>query len=229
MAASALLIIANLRGLRESGTIFAVPTYVFVVHDVRADRLRAVSGSVVRRRRRLHAPPSALPARRRGARPLLPAVGVRPGLHGDDRHRGDLERRARLQAARGGRTRARRWCGWACCSARCSSGCRTWRCRSGCSRPRTRRCSRSLAERSSAMAPLWVVLQVATALILVLAANTVVRRLPAAGFDPGARPLPAAAVPVPRRSAGVHGRHRARWPGLAIVLLVVVRRQPGRA
>ena len=31
VAAVALLAIANLRGLREAGTIFAVPTYAFVV------------------------------------------------------------------------------------------------------------------------------------------------------------------------------------------------------
>ena len=31
MAAIALVTLANLRGLRESGSIFAVPTYVFLV------------------------------------------------------------------------------------------------------------------------------------------------------------------------------------------------------
>ena len=34
------------------------------------------------------------------------------------------------------------------------------------------------------------------------------RRLPAPGLDPGPRPVPAARLPVPRRPAGVHDRHR---------------------
>ena len=57
----------------------------------------------------------------------------------------------------------------------------------------------------------WVVLQVATALILMLAANTVIRRLPAARLDPGARPLPAARC---SSSAATGSRSRpasSRW------------------
>ena len=46
------------------------------------------------------------------------------------------------------------------------------------------------------------------------------RRLPAAGQHPGARPLPAARVPVPRRPAGLHRRHRRCSRSIAASLIV---------
>ena len=58
-ARSALITLANLRGIRESGSIFAVPTYVFLAGDVRHDRPRAVLAGHRSARRPAH----------RGARP----------------------------------------------------------------------------------------------------------------------------------------------------------------
>ncbi len=49
----------------------------------------------------------------------------------------------------------------------------------------------------------------------------VLRRLPAPELHPGARSLPAAHVPVPRRPAGVHQRHRGAGRCSPIVLLVI--------
>ena len=219
-ARSSLITLANLRGIRESGTIFAVPTYVFVLSMYRPDRLRPVSAGD-RRPRSTTPPASALEPGTQRARPVLPDVGVRPGLHGDDRHRGDLERRAGLQAAGGEQRPHDAGLDGRAAGRRCSWASRTWRWQIGRAAGRaTRRSSRSSAARSSAIGPLCFVLQVATALILVLAANTVVRRLPAPGLDPGPRPLPAAQLPVPRRPAGVHDRHRGAGGRSAIVLLV---------
>ncbi len=33
-AASSLIMVVNLRGVRESGAVFAVPSYFFIAHDV---------------------------------------------------------------------------------------------------------------------------------------------------------------------------------------------------
>ena len=89
---------ANLRGVRESGRIFAVPTYLFVV----------TLGVVVAHRRRALAPGATF---RRSGPPVAhatTALDVVPGparllvgLHGVDRRGGDLQRRARVPSARG--------------------------------------------------------------------------------------------------------------------------------
>ena len=95
----ALITIANLRGLRESGNIFAVPTYLFVglaLAIVGIGAVRIVSGTAVPvpvARRRA--------ARHRAARHPPPAQGVRRRLRRADRRRGDRQRRAGVQAARG--------------------------------------------------------------------------------------------------------------------------------
>ena len=39
-----ILMIGNLRGIRESGRIFAIPTYFFIVSHARADRRRRLAG-----------------------------------------------------------------------------------------------------------------------------------------------------------------------------------------
>ena len=95
-----LITIANLRGLRESGNIFAVPTYLFVGAgpDDRGDRPRP--------HRRRDGRPVAAPARR-GPVPghaealgdPAAAQGVRRRLGRADRRRGDRQRRAGVQAA----------------------------------------------------------------------------------------------------------------------------------
>ena len=49
---SSLVMLVNLRGIRESGTIFAIPTYVFLVLDAGADRRRPRARRCSARRRR---------------------------------------------------------------------------------------------------------------------------------------------------------------------------------
>ncbi len=86
----------NLRGIRESGTIFAAPTYIFLVSAL----------VMIGCRRRADPARHAAPGHRRdaGAGPsrdlrAAPAhARVRRRLLGDDRDRGRGQRRARLQA-----------------------------------------------------------------------------------------------------------------------------------
>ena len=100
----ALITIANLRGLREAGLVFASPTYIFVGlallmivaggppgHHGRGDLRRPAAG---RRPRRHH--------RADGDRPRpAPAPLVRRRLGRAHRRRGDRQRRPRIQAAGG--------------------------------------------------------------------------------------------------------------------------------
>ncbi len=111
-----LLAYGNLRGIREAGTIFAIPTYWFFV---------SMAALVDRRhraphRRRAPAPGPAQrtgPHRRRLARHRaaprvhglhLPA-GLRQRRLGHDRHGGHLERRHRVPRAPGEATPGRPW------------------------------------------------------------------------------------------------------------------------
>ena len=98
----ALIAWGNLRGVKESGRLFAAPTYVFIVHG---DAHRSCVG---------HRPVGDRPPRPRWRRPIPPAARRRTGSVGiflhparlrlrrrrDDRRRGHLQRCARLQAAR---------------------------------------------------------------------------------------------------------------------------------
>ncbi len=102
--------IANIRGVRESGRIFAVPTYFFIVsfaHPARSvGAYRFVTGTL---------PPAAPPPAPPAVEPLVvvpgaPRVLVR--VHGDDGHRGDLQRHPGLPAAGVAQRRASRWAGW---------------------------------------------------------------------------------------------------------------------
>ena len=106
-----LLTAANLRGVKESGRAFAVPTYGFVARDLRDAARRVREG---RLRRRAHRRERPLPlarstAHRRPAHRLPRAAGVRLGLHGADRRRGGLQRRARPSSSRRPATPRRRW------------------------------------------------------------------------------------------------------------------------
>ncbi len=94
-----LLTVVNLRGLRESGFAFMLPTYPFVVTlgitVARGDRPRG------RRRRapRGGGDAAAHPGRHRGDRGVDPRPRLRQRVHGDDRGRGGQQRRAPLQGS----------------------------------------------------------------------------------------------------------------------------------
>ena len=90
-----LITIANLRGLRESGNIFAVPTYLFVGLALAIVGDRRWSGIVGGDGRPVPPEPDAVPFGTRGARRPAAAQGVRRRLGGPDRRRGDRQRRAR--------------------------------------------------------------------------------------------------------------------------------------
>ena len=106
----ALVAFGNLRGVKESGRIFAVPTYFFMVSDGAAPRHRRLEVPG-RRPARLLGGDRGGPAhpRGRGAERRGPAAGrealrraprVRLGRRGRHRRRGDLERRAGVPQAR---------------------------------------------------------------------------------------------------------------------------------
>src|ERR1700730_1250572 len=91
-----LLVIINLRGVREAGAAFILPTYIFIGSLgllLIWGFLRAVAFGGLP-----HAgnPPACC---RRGPVPVPGAARLRRRLHGDDRHRGAGQRRARLQGA----------------------------------------------------------------------------------------------------------------------------------
>ena len=101
-----LLAFGNLRGIREAGQVFAIPTYFFIANMavlIVVGLVRAVTGSLG------HVPraagtAAARPRRRRSAARhlgLLHAPGLRQRELGHDRHRGHLQRREHLQRATG--------------------------------------------------------------------------------------------------------------------------------
>ena len=95
-----LLTLVNLRGVRESGIAFALPTYAFVaaMYAMIATGLaKCAAGSVPRRMSRIRSPP-ARPASV-GVLVLLRAFSS--GRRRADRRRVDLERRQRVPRAAG--------------------------------------------------------------------------------------------------------------------------------
>ena len=101
VGAVALLVLANLRGVRESGRAFAVPTYGFVASVlllVVVAAVRWLTGHTV------VAASAAYPLQpqhsgRRPRRAAAPAAGLLLGLHRAHRRRGDQQRRPGLQGA----------------------------------------------------------------------------------------------------------------------------------
>ena len=88
----------NLRGVRESGRIFAVPTYFFIVMMfvlLGIGMVRALAGDL----HPLPVPPDVAETTGRD-RPVLDPARVRVGRRGRDGRRGHLERRPGVQAAR---------------------------------------------------------------------------------------------------------------------------------
>ncbi len=131
-AVVAILILAsaNLRGIRESGTAFAIPTYAFMIGMyimlgwglfqiyVLGIPLRAESAQfeVRVRARRHHGVRDGVPC---GARVLV-------GLRGADGRGGDQQRGARRSGSRSPATPQRRCCCWASSRSRCSWASSCW-------------------------------------------------------------------------------------------------------
>ena len=100
VAVIALITIANLRGLRESGNIFAVPTYLFVSMAL----VIVASGLIHIVDRHRDPAPAAVPGGGHGhrdARHRADPAGVRERLGRPDRRGGDRQRRAGVQAPGG--------------------------------------------------------------------------------------------------------------------------------
>ena len=111
-----LIALGNLRGVKESGKIFAVPTYFFMANM--GILLGLGSGQVpVGRPARVHGPgrgadPLGHRHRRRAAarrEAVRRAARLRLGRRRGHRGRGHLQRCPRVQASRRGSTPARRW------------------------------------------------------------------------------------------------------------------------
>ena len=209
----AVMTVANLRGLKESGALFAPPTYLYIVMLM----LLIVVGVLPH----LLPGPRSDPARRavrggagarRGhgdARPADAAAGVLVGCRRPVRCRGGVQRRAGVPQAgepqRGDDLAI--MAGHPRQSA--SSACRCW--------PRTSsRCAvRKTPTGIALMAEyiyggknvLFWVTQLATFAILILAANTAYAELPAPVVDHRPRRLPAPPARQPRRQARVLQRH----------------------
>ena len=115
------LTVANLRGVREAGWLFAIPTYGFVIS------LFAVIGTGVAKcaTARLPAGDGLAPGRcgDRSGDDLRPPARLRVGLGCTDRRRVDLERRRPRSSARSRRMPPRRSRSWARSRSRCSSAC----------------------------------------------------------------------------------------------------------
>ena len=106
----ALITIANLRGLRESGNIFAVPTYLFVGLALldRRDRARQHHRRDGRPGRRRSPTPCPFPSPPEALGDPAPAQGLRRRFGRADRRRGDRQRRARPSSRPSRRTRRTR-------------------------------------------------------------------------------------------------------------------------
>jgi hypothetical protein len=107
-----LVTIANLRGARESGTVFAIPTYGFVAAILAtiAIGMYQCVGGCRRRPRRADRERGDGGHRDRSLRGPQGLLLGRDRAHG---RRGDLQRRAGVPAPRRRRTRRRRWRSWA--------------------------------------------------------------------------------------------------------------------
>ena len=108
LLAIGLITLGNLRGLREAGNIFAIPTYLFLgsaflMIGIGTIRILFPGDTGPRPDARGH---RRDPADRDGHHDPDPAPGVRVRRGRADRHRGDRHRRACLQAARSPERRA---------------------------------------------------------------------------------------------------------------------------
>ena len=115
-----LITVANLRGLRESGNIFAVPTYLFLGLALSIVAIGGYQMLTGHDRPGPAAPGRGAP-RDGGRRRPAPAQGLRRRLRRPDRRRGHRQRRARRSSRPRRRTPPTRCRSWPCCSASCSS------------------------------------------------------------------------------------------------------------
>ncbi len=243
-AVVAILVLAsmNLRGIRESGTAFAIPTYAFMIGMYimlgwGLFQIYVLGDAAARRVGRLR---DALRARRhprvRAGVPGRPGVLV--GLRGADRCRGDQQRRAgvpetqvpqrRNDAAAAGRHRGDAVHG----HHHAGQGDRRAD-RRAAARAADRRAARLPPEDADRPARRRGVPRLPARALPDRRRHRAdpgagrqhrVQRLPGAGLDPGAGPLPAAPAAHPRRPAGVLQRHPV--PGVRGDR--VRRRVPGR-
>ena len=96
---ASLITLANLRGVREAGNIFAVPTYLFMFSAFAMIAMGAYRIIVLGEH---HAPPPevvAATANTAGVASIFLLLRAFVGRRGADRHRGDRDGRAGLQAA----------------------------------------------------------------------------------------------------------------------------------
>ena len=206
----------NLRGTKESGTLFAIPTYGFIVAIMTmiAVGLRGLPGrlSVRRRRRRAAAQRRHRGRRRRGVRDPEGLLARRDRAHG---RRGDLQRGPRLPSAAGAERRRDARRDGDDRRSRCSWDLVAHDARGRRHRERGRAPSSPRSRSRSSAGLLRGVLRRAG----VHRRDPDPRRehgvpgLPATRVDPGARPVRAEAVHEPRRPARVlERRPRPRAP-----------------
>ena len=178
LLAIGLITLGNLRGLREAGNIFAIPTYLFLGSAF----LMIAVGHVPDRVPGRHGPGAHARGDRRhdpdgeGRDDPDPAARVRLRRGRAHRHRGDRDRRAGVQAARGPERRADADGDGRASSPSCSSASRSSP-RSfhimPIEEPQDRRSSPRSRATSTATASLgFYLFQAFTALLLFLAANT---------------------------------------------------------
>ena len=201
----ALLAAANLRGVRESGKTFAVPTYLFatgIMVMIVTGLIRQFFGTPIVAESAhygITADPAHTNLDRAGAA-VLRAAGVRLGHHRADRGRGGRQRRAGVQAAEEPQRRHHAGCCSAASPPPCSPASRRWPCSRTCGTstrctPATCRASRTARPQPqrTVIAQLaaatfggdhsigFFYIQAATALVLVLAANTAFNGFPLLG------------------------------------------------
>ena len=171
-----LIAVANLRGVKEAGLLFALPTYAFVDVDLRAGRRRARSqcATGVPAGGRPHPLASGAGARHRLRRPAR----VRVGLDRADGRRGDRERRQRVPPAARPQRRDDARSSSARSRSRCSSASRgspsTMHARpTATGTPSVlSEIARGVFPSSSALGFMYWAVQMLTLAVLVLAANT---------------------------------------------------------
>ena len=162
--------LVNLRGVRDSGTVFAVPTYLFLgsmLLLIGVGLLRALLGDAPDGDARDPAHP-----RRRDARGAAPDARVRRRLQRDHGRRGRVQRRPGVPDDPSGATPGRRSRSWPCSSAILFLGTSILALVAGAQPDPHETILSQLGRATFGSGPMYYVLQLSTMGILVLAANT---------------------------------------------------------